>query len=285
MKIDFGVIATILGVVDTVLGIYLFIIVGKGTDGIDGKEKNKKVFSRIIWVIVTIIIVAVCYKRCSFPIPDPEPPDPDPISSEPISELSVGDTYKYGNYPQGSGGSSPIEWRVLAVEDGKALLVSERLLDCVKYNDRYISVTWADCSMRKWMNGTFLNKAFSSSEQSRIATTTVYNDDNPSYGTDGGSTTEDKIFALSIEEAERYFTSDEKRQAAPTAYAKSQGSFVSDNYSVSSGENAGWWRLRSPGDKSTCAAIVKSDGSIESSGRVVDWNNFSVRPAFWLILG
>ena len=140
-------------------------------------------------------------------------------------------TFTFGNYPQGEDGEEqPIEWRVLAVENGKALVISEKLLDCVRYNEKFTNVTWETCTLRKWMNGEFINKAFSSSEQAKIATVTNQNPDNSIHNTKGGNATQDKIFALSIDEVNQYFSNDDDRMAAPTGYAKKQGAYVDDSY-------------------------------------------------------
>ena len=178
----------------------------------------------------------------------------------------------------------PIEWRVLTVENGRALVISEKLLDCVKYNEVKTDVTWETCTLRKWMNGEFLNKAFSSSEQSKIATVTNQNPDNPEYGTQGGNATQDRIFALSIEEANQYFRNDGDRMAAPTVYAKKQGAWASDISSLPSGEKTGWRWLRSPGLHSNLAAYVLSGGRISQYGDYVVNDSVAVRPAFWLNL-
>ena len=202
-----------------------------------------------------------------------------------LGSVSVGDHFTFGNYPQGEDGEEqPIEWRVLAVEDGKALVVSEKLLDCVQYNETYTDVTWETCTLRKWMNNDFISKAFSSSQQAKLATVTNENRDNPDYHTSGGNATQDKIFALSIDEAEKYFGSDDDRMAAPTGYAKKQGAYVSDSYSLPSGEKTGWWWLRSPGNGSNDAANVGISGSIFLIGIDVRGNRGCVRPAFWLNL-
>ena len=55
------------------------------------------------------------------------------------------------------------------------------------------------------MNETFLEKAFGKEEQSRIVEVTNTNPDNKRYGTRGGRETKDKVFALSIDEANKYF--------------------------------------------------------------------------------
>ena len=84
------------------------------------------------------------------------------------NKIKSGDYYTliFGNYPQGAHGEiQPIGWRVLAVKNGKALVISEKLLDYVRYNEIGASVTWENCTLRQWMNNDFLNKSFSSTEQ------------------------------------------------------------------------------------------------------------------------
>ena len=209
-------------------------------------------------------------------------PTPQPVS---YKNLRAGNRIPFGQYPQGANGEvQPIEWRVLTVENGRALVISEKLIDCVKYNETDTNVTWKTCTLRKWMNGEFLNKAFSSSEQSIIATVTNQNPDNPEFGTQGGSATQDRIFALSIEEANQYFRNDGDRMAAPTGYAKKQGAWASDISSLPSGEKTGWWWLRSPGSNSNLAAYVLSGGRISQYGDYVVNDSVAVRPAFWLNL-
>ena len=202
-----------------------------------------------------------------------------------LGSVSVGDHFTFGNYPQGADGEEqPIEWRVLAVESGKVLVISERLIDCVQYNETDTDVTWETCTLRKWMNNDFVSKAFSSSQQAKISTVTIQNPDNPLCGISGGNTTQDKIFALSIDEAEKYFGSDDDRMAAPTGYAKKRGCYVDDYFSLPTGENTCWWWLRSPGDISNYAAYAYIDGYIGQIGFGVNYRRVCVRPAFWLNL-
>lgn len=62
------------------------------------------------------------------------------------------------------------------------------------YNEENKSVTWETCTFRTWLNDKFLNTAFTSTEQVVIKNTTVVNDDNPEYGTEGGENTTDKMY-------------------------------------------------------------------------------------------
>lgn len=204
-----------------------------------------------------------------------------------VKNASVGDTITFGAYEQDnntSNGKEAIEWTVLDKDGMSLLLISKQALDCQQYNTSYTDVTWESCSLRKWMNGTFLNKAFNAEEQAQIQNTTVSADKNPEYNTNPGNATTDKVFLLSINEVEKYFNSDEARKCAPTAYAKAQGAYTSDIYKTASGAATCWWWLRSPGDIQGSAASVSNGGSVSYFGYIVNYDYDAVRPALWINL-
>ena len=64
-----------------------------------------------------------------------------------------------------------------------ATLISKYALDCVQYNTKEESVTWETCSLRKWLNETFLNEAFTVVEQAQLAVVTVTADVKPKDST------------------------------------------------------------------------------------------------------
>ena len=112
-------------------------------------------------------------------------------------------------------------------------------------------------------------------------------DENPSYGSDPGFETSDKIFLLSIKEAKQFFATDEARRCAPTAYTEAQGGAYSTNYRYQtslSGEATCWWWLRSPGFTQDYAASVGFDGGVYYYGSCVCNDSGSVRPAMWISL-
>ena len=204
-----------------------------------------------------------------------------------IKNIKVGDTYTFGAYEQDnstSNGKEAIEWTVLDKDGMSLLLISKQALDCQQYNTSYTDVTWESCSLRKWMNGTFLNKAFNAEEQAQIQNTTVSADKNPEYNTNPGNATTDKVFLLSINEVEKYFNSDEARKCAPTAYAKAQGAYTIDSYKTASGAATCWWWLRSPGSSQGSAATVNHGGSVNYYGNRVHIGSGAVRPALWINL-
>ena len=192
----------------------------------------------------------------------------------------VGNYVTYGTYPQTAEGddNTPIEWLVLDYdeENNRALLISRYGLDCQRYNTGYTDVTWETCSLRTWLNGTFLNKAFSKAEQGVILTTNVDNSKSQGYySTNGGKNTQDKVFLLSYAEAWKYFKNEEARKCKPTDYAVKQNAYKASN------GNCYWW-LRSPGSSSSSAAGVRYSGA--RSYDDVDYTTFAVRPALWLDL-
>ena len=199
--------------------------------------------------------------------------------------IQLGGKVQFGQYPQGANGEvQPLVWRVIAVENGRALLITDKLIDAMPYNKEDFKVTWETCTLRKWMNNDFISKAFKSNQLAQIVTVTNQNPKNPQYGTKGGNATQDRIFALSIDEANKYFRDDDDSMAAPTGYAKKQGCYVSSDYLLPSGEKTGWWWLRSPGNYSDLAARVGLDGYIFRRGDCVSRSDVAVRPAFWLNL-
>ncbi len=189
--------------------------------------------------------------------------------------MKKGNIIKFGNYPQDSNGSkSPIEWLVLDVKGNEALLISRYALDCKQYHSGG-SITWEDCDLRKWLNSDFLKSAFSNEESERILVSELRNDDNPEYGTTGGNDTKDRIFCLSIAEAEQYFSSDEDRQCRPTAYARKHGAYGDNN-------DCCYWWLRSPGYDQYGVTDVDSDGALDLYGLVKSGYS-AVRPALQII--
>ena len=197
-----------------------------------------------------------------------------------MSKAKVGDYITFGFYEQDNNTSNvkkAIEWLVLARENNRLLVISRYALDCKRFNESRTNVTWETCTLRKWLNNDFLNAAFSSAEQAMIPTMTVAAHKNPNCSTEPGNDTQDKIFLLSITEAEKYFSSDSAMKCKPTAYAKTQGAWTNDNGFCA------WW-LRSPGDHQLLAAYVYNYGGIRRYGDSVDISVDAVRPALWIDL-
>lgn len=180
-------------------------------------------------------------------------------------------------------------WRVLDVQNGRALLLTEEILEERCYNSKWARVTWETCDLRKYLNGTFL-QSFSGQEQERIAKTEIRNADNPWYGTSGGRDTVDQVFLLSIDEVVKYFGDSGDLRARKGWYYENGEDvpyYINDEYNsariVKYRGEEGWWWLRSPGYDSGYAAGVVDDGGLGVLGDNV-FLALGVRPALWLNL-
>ena len=201
-----------------------------------------------------------------------------------VPELKKGDYFKFGSYYQeNSTKKTPIEWLVLKKSGTKVLLISRYALDCKKYHNQFVDITWENCDLRKWLNGEFLKNAFTATEQKKIAVTKLANDNNAKHGTFGGNSTEDRVFCLSIAEAGSLFKDNESRKCVPTPYALGKGCGKSSE-NVINGRGCCWWWLRSPGYYQYCATCVSAAGALGLGGNNVSSGLTAVRPALWVNL-
>ena len=181
----------------------------------------------------------------------------------------VGDVVTFGKYEQDNNlenGAEAIEWIVLERTDERALLISKYSLDSLPFNNTAVHVTWANSTIRSWLNQEFFNSTFSENEKSKICLSKINNPDDPDEINNQGTTT-DRIFLLSLNEATRYFDSNESRDTQASEYA------------ISHGNAAKWlWMLRSPGQVDNMAYVT--GGEI---GYYDDVNhNMGIRPVMWI---
>lgn len=183
------------------------------------------------------------------------------FNKNPFKGCQVGDVVEFGSYEQDgdtSNGKEPIEWRVLAVEGNRAFVVSQKALDVHAFNADEDDVNdWNSSDLKKWLENVFASQAFTGDEMKEI----------------NGAPT-----LLSVDEANKYFKSDNDRICMPTQQAVSNGAWTLDDNGPCI-----WW-LRSPGDDSDCAANVYADGDVLSGGKCVVNPDIAVRPALWINL-
>lgn len=214
--------------------------------------------------------------------------EPQKIEENTISEkakqyigLRQGDIVRFGAYEQDNNtanGKEDIEWIVLYAHDEYVFLISLYGLDCQTYHDTDSDITWAECSLRKWLNGSFYNAAFSSDEKKLIETAYVAADENMEYNVSAGDNTMDNVYLLSSLEATGNFPDVVDRICTPTKYAVAQGAYLNN------ATNGGWWWLRTPGNGTNTAASINSDGTYDSDGSAANAQRGMVRPALWLKL-
>ncbi|MBO5287565.1 MAG: hypothetical protein J6B34_05520, partial [Clostridia bacterium] len=192
------------------------------------------------------------------------------------NKFNPGTIHKMGVYNHGMQ-IEDIEWRVLERDGNRALLISNHIIDRQKFNESSENTSWEKCSLRKWLNNDFYNTAFSSSEKSRILTTSLKNVPNPRHGTSSGNDTNDKIFLLSIDEVKKYFPSDAYTRCQVTLFAKNKGAYCDGAYF------GNWW-LRTSGQFAQNATYIFDIGGVSAMGYDVTGTIFGVRPAMWISL-
>ena len=212
--------------------------------------------------------------------------------SEKIEALQINDTLEFGNFEQDgdeNNGKEPVNWIVLDKQQDKILVISEKVLDLRKYNSEQIkNTTWEVSTLREWLNSEFLDACFTKDEQMKIPSTFITGE--TSNKKSSHNPTYDKVFILSLLEAEKYFTDDTLKISTLTKYAESKKS----DYYFSASDNVGYYLRTLMIDSPYVAFSVNSKGEF---GTTVTRTSFSVttnrvqrnvelgygvRPAIWI---
>ena len=172
------------------------------------------------------------------------------------NQVATFDCVWFGNYMQsGDDGQSaaPIKWRVLSVEGNKALLLADKNLDNKRFNDRWNwGVSWADSTLREWMNSDFKDTAFGEKEKAALCI---------------NNNTDDEVFALSKPEIEATNNTLRENGFDDEAIEKVWRSTNTDylNKSLENDgigtPNTGWW-LRSNGMFRFLACHITENGGL-----------------------
>ena len=226
---------------------------------------------RLILLLTVLLLATFCFAALA-----------DEAEQNPQSADS---TIFFGRYEQDNNaenGDEPIEWIVLDLRENSALIMSRYALDCQPYHTEKTDVTWAESSLRAWLNDAFLTHAFDGAERQAILTASLSNDGaegNAAWETSGGSATQDSIFLLSYRELSAYCAEQSTRKTAGTDYARSLGAKFLGITSIGIGETD-WW-LRSPGKVQYDACYVNVHGSFNTKQVT---NSLGIRPALWIDL-
>ena len=195
------------------------------------------------------------------------------------------DCIYFGGYPMYSGkinnDTSSLKWRVLSVDDGKALLISDKIIDQLPFDydskTKIKATCWADSYLRAYLNSSFLDNNFTQAEQDSIISRKITNKDNPEFETDSGPSTKDKVYLLSIDEVmnddygfrQSYNAADSRKTLAldiPIAQRDAKDDPELTEY---------WW-LRTMGEDSKQAAYVTGGGLISISGYPATQNYYTL---------
>ena len=201
-----------------------------------------------------------------------------------VAALRPGNIVAFGRYPGGGAGTAEIlEWRVLASDGRKALLLAERSPASRPYHHGLAAAEWENCDLRQWLNREFFEEAFTGPEKKQILDASSVSAGDIFSG--GSSAVKnqfpentphvpgDRVFALSEAEARRCFDRAEEARC-PDFYEDARtGS--------GTGNGSGWW-LRSPGRLAGCVAYVDARGCLREHGTNVFMPGIAVRPAIWI---
>jgi len=132
------------------------------------------------------------------------------------------------------GTQEPIKWIILNEKDDELFLLSLYGLEAREYNETAEYIKWSDCSLKKWLQGEFFQKAFNSREKEQIVI---------SFRKENNSLIPlfDMVSLLSLEEAREYL-SKEQLLCKPTEWCKGNGGWISE-------EGYGVWWLLQPGQE------------------------------------
>ena len=162
-----------------------------------------------------------------------------PIESQ--GTITIVAKYKYddmwfGTYPQNDTSGNqyePIRWKIITQNENEALLIPEKIIDDQAYHNSS-NITWENCSIRSWLNNTFITGAFTSNQISVILEKTIHTTGAPSYS---DSDTLEKVFLLSTSEIDGYSGIMGSATAQATPYAKAKNGSA---LKVRDG-NSPWW--------------------------------------------
>lgn len=241
------------------------------------RRKKYEVMKRRLWTgsIVAVLVLGTlmikeAYEKYVLPAKNYEE------QVQALATVQVGDRMYYGTYDlEPAPGQERILWQVLDRQPGKVLLVAVEGLFSLAYHS-YEDTDWENSQIREMLNGEFFETAFTQAEKERILLTENITQENELYAVVGETTTFDRVFLLSAQEAEKYFASDEERGMSPSSMASRQGI----NYNARLGNS--WWWLRTMGAEKNMAAVVSNEGEIDLKGNRVNLMAGGVRPAMWV---
>lgn len=196
----------------------------------------------------------------------------------------------FGSYPYTKDAKkAPMQWIVLNVlPDGSMLAISKYAIEAKNFNESpKHNITWENSDLREWLNSSFISSAFSKSEQKKLKNIKVSGGDNSQLKIKGGKETDDKVFLLSAEEAEEFFSSKKSRKLYPTPYVKNKKILMSNRGTVN------WW-LRTVGSRTDngnmypancgrtgCMTRVMTDGTVYFNGTMIQMQGqalYAIRP-------
>ena len=164
-----------------------------------------------------------------------------------VASSKTGNVITYGKY----------HWKVLSKKNGVLTLIAADITPdspfyAVPFNEEQEAVSWAESSLRTWLNGPVYEEAFDDFERSHLLLQTCGGSENEEYGSAWSEETQDYLTILSVQETGEYMK---------------QLQTLGLNY----------W-LRTPGASEDCAAFMSADHVVRTFGYPVSDTRTAVRP-------
>lgn len=205
-------------------------------------------------------------------------------------KAQIGGVVFFGRYEQDddlSNGPEDIEWIVLDKQDERLLMTTLHVLDKSIWGDG----AWEESRIRQKLNQAFFFSAFCQAERNMIVPTCIFTEDQNNLKE--GGITEDRVFILNMEEAEKYLLLNENRIAYMTRYADDfgwydvwdgpPGTLFDELFKKPVPDYPEIWWLRTKGGEPDHIAYVNQNGQIDKAGQSID-TDAGIRPVIWIDL-
>ncbi len=187
----------------------------------------------------------------------------------------VGSTLAYGKYEQDgdtTNGAEDITWYVLFKDGDKVLLLSKYVLGTSAYDENFKTTetatepfTYANSTVRKYVNETFYNTAFSENEKKTLIPLEIIEKD--AEGNELAKTL-NNAFILTSEMVEQYV----KTTTMKTAYGTKAA------LNSTSSQRTTWWTATIDSEGTRALGITNQG----NNARAYLYSVYGVRPAIWV---
>lgn len=228
-------------------------------EAINGQKKSTVTNKRFIIVLISLIVicglavlVSLLTNKSKQGIPSDSLPTQTKARQSEIDMVQIGQTVLFGSYEQDENhiGSESIEWIVIGKDDYGVNLISKMIIDLQRYNIEKKDVVWTNCNLRKWLNDSFWNKAFSAEEKNTMMKWSYFDTDKKEL--------KDYVYCLSVDEVTSLWPTAKDRIATVTDYVYSLPDYTNTT-------KEGQWWLRSD---SHYSGIIRTVNDVYSSGEI-----------------
>lgn len=176
-----------------------------------------------------------------------------------IMKSGIGTTVTLGKYDQdgdNSDGNEGLEWYVISKSDTQVVLLSRYAIALMPYSEDGTAVPYAQSSVRKFVNETFYNEAFTEEEKAYIVPTKI---------NDGTNDIEDHAVILTKEMFEQLVSNSSTMKAAKATQAAKPNSTYSSRSTF-------YWTSSITGERVVC---IGTNGNVYDAGASL---SYGVRP-------